>query len=107
MSNIDKSDLDSLTENLTKKTDESKQQLGMVSFNDLFTPAFMASYTQFANFSELLVVGKFKVNSLEDFMALLNKEFDEFIKKNSKFKNWDEMQSTAVADYFKRQESSK
>jgi len=76
--------------------------MSMVSFKDLFTPTFMTSYTDFANFSELLVVGKFNVNSLEDFMALLDENFDKFINKTTKFQNWEEMQSTAVADYMKR-----
>jgi len=106
MNDNNKSDLDRLTEELEKGAEQSNQSLSMVSFTDLFTPTFMSTYTQFANFGELLVVGKFKVNSLEEFMALLNKDFDKFIKKTTKFKNWEEMQSTAVADYFKRQESS-
>jgi hypothetical protein len=61
----------------------------------------MAKYTQFANFGELLIFGKFNVNSLEDFMALLDEKFDEFIKQTSQFQNWEEMQATAVADYAK------
>lgn len=106
MNDNNKSDLDRLAENLEKNAEKSEQKLGMVSFTDLFTPSFMSTYTQFANFGELLTVGKFNVNSLEDFMALLNNDFDVFIKKKTKFKNWDEMQSTAVSDYFKKQEAS-
>ncbi|MCO1601913.1 hypothetical protein [Desulfosporosinus nitroreducens] len=106
MNDNNKSDLDRLAENLEKNAEKSEQKLGMVSFTDLFTPSFMSTYTQFANFGELLTVGKFNVNSLEDFMALLNDDFDLFIKKKTKFKNWDEMQSTAVSDYFKKQEAS-
>ncbi|MCB8818725.1 hypothetical protein [Desulfosporosinus shakirovi] len=106
MNDNNKSDLDRLTESLEKHAEKSEQKLGMVSFTDLFTPSFMSTYTQFANFGELLTVGKFNVNSLEDFMALLNDEFDVFIKKKTKFKNWDEMQSTAVSDYFKKQDAS-
>ena len=103
MNNNNKSDLDRLTENLEKK---AEKPLNMVSFIDLFTPTFMSTYTQFANFGELLVGGKYKVNSLEEFLALLNEDFDKFIKKTTKFKSWEEMQSTAVADYYKRQENS-
>jgi len=103
MNDNNKSDLERLTESLEKK--QSQKPLGLVSFTDLFTPTFMSTYTQFANFGELLVVGKYKVNSLEEFMALLNEEFDKFIDKTTKFKTWEEMQSTAVSEYFKRQES--
>jgi len=100
MSDINESDLKKLAENL-EKADKEEKAMSMVSFKDLFTPAFMSSYTDFANFSELLVVGKFNVNSLDEFMALLDAKFDKFIKKTTKFQSWEEMQSTAVADYFK------
>ncbi|EHQ88412.1 hypothetical protein [Desulfosporosinus youngiae] len=99
------SDLDNLAESLEENSKKSKQALSMVSFTDLFTPAFMSAYTQFANFGELLVVGKFQVNSFQEFMALLDKDFDKFIAKTTKFKSWEEMQSTAVADYIKKKES--
>ena len=101
MSDINKSDLEHLTENL-ENTEKSEKSMSMVSFKDLFTPAFMTTYTDFANFSELLIVGKFNINSLEEFMAILNEKFDKFIKKTTKFQNWEEMQSTAVADYMKK-----
>jgi len=101
MSDINESDLKKLAENL-EKADKEEKAMSMVSFKDLFTPAFMSSYTDFANFSELLVVGKFNVNSLEEFMALLDKEFDVFINEKTKFQNWEEMQSTAVADYLEK-----
>lgn len=101
MSDINPSDLKHLAESL-EKADKSENSMSMVSFKDLFTPAFMSTYTNFANFSELLVVGKFNVTSLDEFMALLDKNFDEFVKKTTKFQNWEEMQSTAVADYMKK-----
>jgi len=101
MSDINKSDLEHLTENL-ENTEKSEKSMSMVSFKDLFTPAFMTTYTDFANFSELLIVGKFNINSLEEFMAILDEKFDKFIKKTTKFQNWEEMQSTAVADYMKK-----
>lgn len=103
MSDINKSDLDNLAENLEKSAEKPDKSMSMVSFKDLFTPAFMTTYTDFADFSELLIVGKFKVNSLDEFMAILDKEFDKFIKKTTKFENWEEMQSTAVANYLKKE----
>lgn len=101
MSDLKKSDLESLAEDLEKRANENEKPVTMVSFKDLFTPSFMAKYTQFANFSELLVFGKFNVNSLEDFMALIDEKFDAFINQTTQFENWEEMQSKAVADYVK------
>ncbi len=75
---------------------------GMVSFNDLFTSSFMTLHTQFSGFKELLDAGSYNVNSLADFNAILNSEFDEFINSKTNFKSWEEMQSTAVAEYFEK-----
>lgn len=102
MSDINPSDLEHLAKNM-EKAEKAEKAMSMVSFKDLFTPAFMTTYTDFANFGELLVVGKFNVNSFEEFMALLDQAFDDFLKKTTKFQSWEEMQSTAVADYMKKQ----
>ncbi|HZK53101.1 MAG TPA: hypothetical protein VFC84_02710 [Desulfosporosinus sp.] len=103
MSDINASDMDELAKKLEKSSAEQPDKsMNMVSFKDLFTPTFMTTYTDFADFNELLTVGKFNVTSLEEFMALLDKEFDVFINKTTKFKTWEEMQSTAVADYLKK-----
>ncbi|TGE37564.1 hypothetical protein E4K67_12555 [Desulfosporosinus fructosivorans] len=104
MSDINPSDLEHLAENM-EKAEKSEKAMSMVSFKDLFTPAFMTTYTDFANFGELLVVGKFNVNSFEEFLALLGESFDEFLKKTTKFQGWEEMQSTAVAEYMKKENS--
>ncbi|KUO69829.1 MAG: hypothetical protein APF81_06215 [Desulfosporosinus sp. BRH_c37] len=101
MSDINTSDLANLAENL-ENAEKSEKSMSMVSFKDLFTPDFMTTYTDFANFSELLINGKFNVNSLEEFLTILDKKFDKFIKKRTKFQSWEEMQSTAVADYLKK-----
>ncbi len=101
MSDLKKTDLEDLAESLEKHANENERPVSMVSFKDLFTPSFMAKHTQFANFSELLIFGKFNVNSLEEFMALLDDKFDEFVKQTTQFQSWEEMQSTAVAEYVK------
>lgn len=105
MNDKDQTDLDRFTDELEKKAEGAPMK--MVSFTDLFTPTFMSKYTQFANFGELLTFGKFNVNSFPEFLALLNDDFDEFIKKTTKFKSWEEMQSTAISDYSKKHEVSK
>lgn len=101
MSDPKKTDIEKLAESIEKRANENESPVTMVSFKDLFTPSFMTNYTQFANFSELLIFGEFKVNSLEEFMGLLDDKFDEFVKKTTQFQTWEEMQSTAVSEYVK------
>ncbi|SPF46930.1 conserved hypothetical protein [Candidatus Desulfosporosinus infrequens] len=99
MHDIPDSDFDSIAKDIEEK---AKQPMGMVSFNDLFTPSFMTSYTKFSNFNDLLEAGKYKVKSIEDFMAIQDAKFDKFINTISKFKTWEKMQSAAVAEYLKK-----
>ena len=94
-----KTDIDKVAEVIEQS---DRKFSGMVSFNDLFTSSFMTLHTQFSGFKELLDAGKYNVNSLADFNAIINPEFDEFINKTTKFKSWEEMQSTPVAEYFKK-----
>jgi len=93
------SDIDKLAEDIEKN---AKQSMGMVSFNDLFTPSFLTSYTQFSNFNDLLEAGKYNVKSIEDFMAIQDAKFDVFINKTTKFKTWEKMQAAAVTEYLKK-----
>lgn len=99
MNNIPDSDFDHLAKDIEK---HAKEPMGMVSFNDLFTPSFMTSFTKFSNFNELLEAGKFNVKSLEDFMAIQDAKFDVFINKTTKFKTWEKMQTAAVNEYLKK-----
>ena len=100
------SDFEILAKNLEKNLEKSSEKKShrMASFNDLFTPSFMTLFTQFSSFNELLDAGKFNVKSIEDFNAILNNEFDELINSTTKFQNWREMQSTAVAEYLKQEQ---
>lgn len=102
MSDIKESDLEILTKSLEKSLEKNAENPPLkVSINDLFTPAFMIRYTQFATFKELLEAGKYNLKSLEDFNAILNKEFDELICETTQFRNWEGMQTSAVAEYTK------
>lgn len=96
-----RTDLERITDEIEKS---DRKFSGMVSFNDLFTSSFLTSYTQYPNFKALLDAGNYDVNSLADFNAILTPEFDEFINKNTKFHSWQDMQTAAVNQYFKRKE---
>lgn len=70
-----------------------------VSFDKLFTPAFMSKYTDFSSFEELLEKGGFVVNSQEDFENIPDDEFDQHIHKNTKFDKWEDMLGKAMELY--------
>ncbi len=54
-----------------------------VSFADLFTPSFIQSYTQFPSFELMLEASGFSVESAEDFIAIPETEWDQFISQKT------------------------
>ncbi|MGB4660174.1 MAG: hypothetical protein WBI07_13415 [Mobilitalea sp.] len=70
-----------------------------IPFDDLFNKNFLNKYTSVSTFDEFLIQGNFIVDSKEDFEAIPDKEFDEYVAKVTKFKNWDAMFSKATDTY--------
>ncbi|MNK43719.1 hypothetical protein D3C87_624340 [compost metagenome] len=87
---------------LSKKAKDLEGQKN-VSFEELFDKSFMEKYTTFTNFTDFLVDGGFVVNSKEDLEAIPDDEFDDYIRKSTKFESWSDMQEEAVGAYVARQ----
>lgn len=81
-----------------KKLGEMKQ----VSFAELLHPDFMAGNTDFATYEEMFEQSGFKVQNAEDFAAIPDDEWDEFIQARTKFESWAEMQKVAFQQHLKR-----
>lgn len=90
-----------LKKEIKKMASESKTlEKGQdVTFEALFTPAFMRSYTNFDSFDELLTAGGFVVESQEDFEAIPDDKLDVHVRETTKFSSWLEMQDTAANEY--------
>lgn len=73
-----------------------------VKFSDLFPPVFMSRYTQFQSIDELCAKSGFKTDTPEDFKAIPDKPWDDFIAANTHFKNWKDMQAKAGAEWVKK-----
>lgn len=87
---------------IAKKAQELEGQRN-VTFDELFTESFMNKHTSFTNFNDFLVAGGFIVKSAEDFKAIPDDEFDEYIQKSTKFTSWSQMQEEATGEYVARQ----
>lgn len=87
---------------LQKKLDKFAQNAAAldgghsVPVSELLTPAFVARHTQFASADELFEQSGFKIESPEDFVAIPDDEWDEYIRSVSGFSNWRAMLSKAV-----------
>lgn len=62
-----------------------------VSIIELLTPSFVSKYTRFVNAEEMFKASGFEIETQEDFAAIPDDEWDEFIQSVSSFPNWQAM----------------
>lgn len=74
-----------------------------VSLDKILTDDFVSEHTKFSTANELFEGSGFKLESVEDFYAIPDDEWDAYIAKVSTFENWLEMQKAAALEYMKSQ----
>ncbi|OOE81419.1 hypothetical protein BZG72_11170 [Salinivibrio sp. PR6] len=96
--------MDSLQKKLKKMADGARELDGQhqVAIPDLLTESFLAKHTKFTNAQELFDNSGFKIDSPEDFKAIPDDEWDQYISSVSSFESWNEMLQSATAEYAKR-----
>lgn len=87
---------DKLKQNLEKIAEERGDQQA-VSYQDLFSPMFMQKNTSFATID--VFVRKLGLKDFQEIEKIDDKVIDDFVKKETKFNNWQEMQQRAVSEY--------
>lgn len=85
--------LDELTKTLDRMAKGAKELDGehKVPLTELLSPKFVSSHTRFANIDEMFEASGFKVESQEDFAAIPDAEWDDFIRSISSFSDWQAM----------------
>lgn len=96
---------DELQNRLQELADKAEKLSGEheVSFDELFVDEFMTKHTKFSSFNELLDASPFEVNSAEDFEAIPDAEFDQYISQVTNFDSWESMLEEASSGYAARQ----
>ena len=87
---------DKLKQNLEKVAEERGDQQA-VSYQDLFSPMFMQKNTSFATID--VFVRELGLKDFQEIEKIDDKVIDDFVKKETKFNNWQEMQQLAVSEY--------
>lgn len=87
---------DKLKQNLEKVAEERGDQQA-VSYQDLFSPMFMQRNTSFATID--VFVRELGLKDFQEIEKIDDKVIDDFVKKETKFNNWQEMQQRAVSEY--------
>lgn len=72
-----------------------------ISLDALMSPSFISNCSQYSNFEELVEGSGFKVESKEDFAAIPDQEWEQFIQTSTSYESWIEMQQAAGIDYVK------
>lgn len=88
--------LKQLQENL-----ETISETTQVTLVELMPPQFISDCSRFTSLEAFFEASGFKIDSPEDFAAIPDNEWDIFIKENTTYENWSEMQEAAAAGYFK------
>ncbi|PAC96371.1 MULTISPECIES: hypothetical protein [Bacillus subtilis group] len=79
---------------------EKRQELQL---NELFTDSFMKKNTKFSSLDEMLDKSPFIIETQQDFESIPDDLWDDFVRENSKFFNWEEMQQEAANIYVAKQ----
>ena len=93
---------DELQRNLNQLQKNIESLQGEVSFSELFPPGFMARYTTFTSFDDLLAKSGFKVETRDDFANIPDAAWDAYIASSTHFANWEAMKQKAVEEYAQR-----
>ncbi len=101
MTNIE--GLDKLKKKLKDIGDKAKELDGQdVPISELLTSSFLTKYTHFSSIDELLQASGFKVESRDDFKAIPDDKWDEYIHPISNFKGWQDMINKATEEWTAR-----
>jgi hypothetical protein len=88
---------------LARKLGELDGQQQNIPLPELLTPAFLASCSRFGAAEEMFNASGFHIESADDFKAIPDAEWDEFISKNTSYSSWREMLKEAVGQRVKAQ----
>jgi len=74
-----------------------------VPFYELLNNSFISRNSSFSSIEELFESSGFRIESQEDFEAIPDNEWNEFINKNTSFHNWKDMLNAAGEEWAKKQ----
>lgn len=87
-------------ERLLKNARELEKKTA-VPFLEVMNSNFVSEHSRFSDFYELCRGAGYEVKTTDDFEAIPDAEWEEFIKQETGFGSWNEMQQAAAAVYAK------
>jgi hypothetical protein len=86
-------------QNYAQKDDAIKTEERTVSANDLFSPDFMKSHTDFDSIDNMFDASGFKTEANQDIEDIPREQWDAFLCKRTKFTSWQQMKKAACDEY--------
>ncbi len=91
---------DKLQKKLEKMQNDINELNGKsVPLSEMMDEKFMLKYSDFDSWNKFLENSPFKVETKEDFEAIDDEEWDNYVVNNTKFSNWKNMLNTAGKEY--------
>lgn len=96
-------------EELTDELDRLAENAGAidgeldVSFDELFTPDFMRTFSDYDSIDAFLEASPWTVESREDFNRIPSADFDAYVDDHTGFNSWDAMLAAAAREWLSRQ----
>jgi hypothetical protein len=70
-----------------------------IPIKELLSPEFVSKHTKFATVEDMFNASGFKIENQEDFSAIPDDKWDDFIHSTSSFENWKAMLDQAAKDW--------
>ena len=101
---VDMRGLNQLKSRLRRLADNARALDGehSVPLSELCPPGFMARCTDFRTLEEMFDASGFTVETPEDFVAIPDSDWDAFVAKVTRFRDWQAMQERAAAEWARR-----
>lgn len=77
-----------------------------VSFDELFTPEFMQTYTEYNSIDSFFGQSRWTVETQDDFKHIPEDDFDRYVDDHTGFNSWEAMLSAAAREWTTRQLSA-
>jgi hypothetical protein len=96
-------------EELQRKLDGLAQKAGAldgqhnVPVSELLTDSFVSQHTSYSSADEMFKASGFKIETQEDFAAIPDADWDNYIRSISSFAGWQSMLVAAGQEWAKRQ----
>ena len=88
--------------NVFKNEPALQAELMRVSYEDLFSDAFMAKYSQFSSLDDLLFRGGFGIMNLLEVENIPKERWDAYIAKYTSYSEWHDFGKKAMVFWMQR-----